>query len=772
MPKTLARKRSRGTPVVHRTTSVGVDVPRVEGADKLTGRALYLDDLTVPGVLHGRTVRTTIARGSIRSITLDPAFDWSKVVVVDHRDIPGPNAIAHIVADQPCLVSGVVSHAEEPVMLVAAETAELAEAAARAVRIEYDALEPVLSVEDSLACRAVIHGANNVLKEVTIARGDLERGFAEADTVVEGVYRTGHQEHVYIENNGMVAERTADGGLVVRGSLQCPYYVHHSLMHLFGLPAEKVRVIQTVTGGGFGGKEDYPSMIAAHAALLAWKSGRPVKIVYDRAEDIAATTKRHPSQVRIRTGVKRDGTLTAFEAEVLMDGGAFVTLSPVVLSRGALHAMGPYRCENARVHARAMATNTPPNGAFRGFGAPQTLFAAECHMDRIAAALGMDPVALRRRNALRVGDVTHTGQTLTVSVAAHEVLEAAVKRVGWSAARRRIERSNAAADAAERRGRVAPGAGRKRRGLGLSLVHHGAGFTGSGEVFLNSLAAMDLLPDGRPRVLVANTEIGQGATTIFSQIAGEALGVPSSLVVIENPDTAHVPNSGPTVASRTTMVVGGLVQQCAEELRRRLELFAERALDEGADFLRVARRFVRERGGLRVERRYQPPPGISWDDRHYRGDAYGCFGYESCVVEVEVDLDTGEIRVVDAWIAIDIGTVIHPRLAAGQVEGGTLQALGWALLEEVRWTDGRIGNASLTNYIIPTAADAPPIHVEFVPAPYAHGAFGAKGVGELPMDAPAPAVIEAIAHATGARLDRIPASPERVLRAIAEGRAR
>jgi CO/xanthine dehydrogenase Mo-binding subunit len=772
MPKTTARPRAPKSAVVHRTTSVGTDVPRVEAGDKLTGRALYVDDVKVPGVLHGRTVRTTIARGRIRSVTLDPAFDWSGVVVVDHRDVPGENAIAHLVADQPALAHDVVHHAEEPILLVAAETAERAEAAAHAVRVEYDVLEPVLTLEHSIARRAVIHGTDNVLKEITIARGDLDRGFAEADEVVEGVYRTGHQEHVYIEGNGMIAERTADGGIAVRGSLQCPYYVQHSLTRVFGLPPEKVRVTQLTTGGGFGGKEDYPSIIAAHAALLAWKSGRPVKIVYDRAEDIAATTKRHPSEVRIRAGVKRDGTLTAFEAEVLMDGGAFVTLSPVVLSRGALHAMGPYRCDNARVHARAMATNTPPNGAFRGFGAPQTLFAAECHMDRIAAVLGMDPVALRRRNALREGDVTHTGQTMKLSVATHAVLEAAVKRVNWGAARRRIEQRNSAAATAEGRGRVTPGARRLRRGLGLSLVHHGAGFTGSGEVFLSSLAAMDVLPDGRPRVLVANTEIGQGATTIFSQIAGEALGVPSTVVVVERPDTAHVPNSGPTVASRTTMVVGGLVQQCAEEMRRRLELFAERAYDGAADFKGVARRFLKDRGALRVEVRYQPPPGIVWDDQHYRGDAYGCFAYECCVVEVEVDLDTGETRVVDTWVAADIGTVIHPLLAAGQVEGGTLQGLGWALLEELRWKDGRIQNASLTNYIIPTAADASPMHVEFVPAPYAHGAFGAKGVGELPMDAPAPAVLSAIAHATGARLDTIPATPERVLRALAARGAR
>jgi CO/xanthine dehydrogenase Mo-binding subunit len=434
--------------------------------------------------------------------------------------------------------------------------------------------------------------------------------------------------------------------------------------------------------------------------------------------------------------------------------------------------MGPYRCPNARIRARAVATNTPPNGAFRGFGAPQTQFAAECHMDRVAAALDMDSLALRRVNAVREGDVTATGQTLRESVGAHEVLDVLERRARWKARRASIDRANAAAAAAEADGRPAKDGRRLRRGLGMSLVFHGAGFTGGGEVALDSVAAMDLLPDGRPRVLVASTEIGQGTITMLSQIAGEALGVPASMVAIETPDTGLVPNSGPTVASRTTMVVGGLVRRCAEDLRRRLELHAERALDGERDFRGVARRYLRRRGPLRVEQRYQKPPHIEWDDHRYRGDAYGCFAYAGCVVEVEVDLDTGETRVVDARLAADVGRAIHPVLAAGQVEGGALQGLGYALLEEVRWKDGKVWNAQLTNYIIPTAADAPPIHVDLVEVPYAHGPFGAKGVGELPMDAPAPAVIAALAHATGARLHEIPATPERLLRALAAERSR
>jgi CO/xanthine dehydrogenase Mo-binding subunit len=762
------RRRVAARPRVLRPPAVvGVSGPKLDAYDKVTGRALYVDDMRVPGMLHGRTLRSSVPRGIIRKIEMDPAFDWRGVVVADHRDIPGDNVVALIADDQPLLAATEIRHAEEPILLVAHEDPERAEAALRAVRVEIEPLDPVLTVEDALARKALVYGSDNIFKTIEIVRGDMSTGFAEADEIVEGEYETGHAEQLYIENNGMIAERTRDGGLTVRGSLQCPYYVHKALTRMFALPDDKVRVIQTVTGGGFGGKEEYPSMIGGHAALLAWKSGRPVKIMYDRLEDIAATTKRHPSMCRIRAGVKRDGTLTAWQMDILMDGGAYLTLSPVVLSRGVLHAGGPYRCPHVSLRARAVATNTPPNGAFRGFGAPQTEFAAECHMDRIAARLGRDPLEIRRANAYRVGDVTPTGQTLRESVGAHESLERCVKRSGYVAKRARYARENSAAEAAERAGRGARGARRLRRGIGLSLVYHGAGFTGSGEVRLASLAALDLSPKGQPRVLAASTEIGQGTNTIFAQMVGEVLGVEPEFVVVNTPDTAQVPDSGPTVASRTLMVVGGLLAECARGMRQRLELFAERPLAGAKDFQRVARKFLAARGPLRVERRYQKPPEIVWDDATYRGDAYGVFSYCATTAEVEVDLDTAEVRVLDVTAAADIGKAIHPVLAAGQIEGGIVQGLGWALLEEVRWREGRVWNHQLTNYIIPTSMDAPPIAVEIVEIPYSRGPFGAKGVGELPMDAPAPAVVAAITQATGVAMARIPVTPERLLVGLA-----
>jgi CO/xanthine dehydrogenase Mo-binding subunit len=755
---------------VRRPASVGVPVPRRDGADKVTGRARYLDDLRVEGLLHGRTVRSTVARGRIVRIEMDPAFGWRGVTVADWKDIPGDNVVALIEDDQPLLAETEIRHAEEAILLVAHEDPERAEAARLAVRVEVEPLEPVLTLEDALASKILLHGDDNVQKRILIERGDLDAAFAAADEVVEGTYRFGHQEHIYIENQAMLAERAADGTLTVRGSLQCPYYVHAALCRAFALPAEKVRVIQTVTGGGFGGKEEYPSMIGGHAALLAWKSGRPVKISYDRLEDIAATTKRHPGEVRIRAAVMHDGAFAALDADVVLDGGAYVTLSPVVLSRGAIHAGGPYRWPAARIRARAVATNTPPNGAFRGFGAPQTQFAIERHVDRIAAVLGMDALALRRRNAVVAGDVTPTGQTLRESVSALEVLDRAAAACDYARARDRLARANAAAAAAERAGRLAPSGRRLRRGLGLALAYHGAGFTGSGETRLASRVAIGLSPEGRPRVLTASTEIGQGTLTVFAQLVGEALGVPAELVEIAEADTARVPNSGPTVASRTLMVVGGLLAGCAEEMRATLELHAERPIGGAASFLRAARRWLRDRGALRIERTYHTPEHLRWDDAAYRGDAYPVFSYGACAVEVEVDLDTGETRVVHVTSAHDIGRAIHPVLVAGQIEGGVLQGLGWALLEEVRWKEGRVWNAQLTNYIVPTSADAPPMKSMLVENPFPGGPHGAKGVGELPMDSPAPAVLAAIEHATGARLDAVPATPERVLRALAEAR--
>ena len=383
-----------------------------EGRDKVTGRATYVDDVTFPGLLHGVTVRSAAARGRIRAIRFADGFPWDQITVVSAQDIPGENVVTLIERDQPYLALDVINHPEEPVLLLAHADRYLIEQARRAVEIEIDPLPAIFNIEDSLAKKELIWGKDNLFKSYLLEKGSVDDVWSNADVIVEGEYRTGAQEQLYIEPQGMIATANPNEGVTVRGSLQCPYYVHKALMALFGLPGDKIRVIQTETGGGFGGKEEYPSIIAAHAALLAWKSGRPVKMIYDRCEDMMATTKRHPSRTRHRTAVSRDGKIQAMDIDFVIDGGAYATLSSVVLSRGTIHAAGPYNCPNVRVRASAVATNVPPHGAFRGFGAPQSIFALERHLDRVARAVGLSPEELRRRNFLNQGETTATGQVI------------------------------------------------------------------------------------------------------------------------------------------------------------------------------------------------------------------------------------------------------------------------------------------------------------------------------------------------------------------------
>ena len=488
-------------------------------------------------------------------------------------------------------------------------------------------------------------------------------------------------------------------------------------------------------------------MIAGHAALLAWKSGKPVKIIYDRAEDMAATTKRHPSRTRHRTAVSKDGKLLGMEIDFVIDGGAYTTLSPVVLSRGTIHAAGPYFCPNVRIRSRAIATNAPPHGAFRGFGAPQSTFALERHMDRVARAVGLSSEEFRRRNFIQPGQTTATGQVIREEVNMAELLDRALRESNYHAKIERFAREN-------------PGAPRKK-GIGFASFMHGAGFTGSGEEYLASVVEVEATPNGRVRVLAASTEIGQGTNTIFSQIAADALGLDYDRIVIAKPDTANVPNSGPTVASRTCMVVGKLVESAALGLKQ--ALLGSGYLKQRytpAEFERACRRYIGTFGPLKSVSRYRPPPGIHWDDARYQGDAYGAYAWAVYVAEVTVDTVTYEIQVDDFVAVQEVGKVIHPVLAAGQIEGGVAQAIGYALYENVVWHDGRMVNSQMTNYIMPTSADVPPIRVFFKELPYPFGPAGAKGIGELPMDGAAPAIVNAIENATGVSIHEIPVMPE------------
>src|ERR1700722_13017750 len=680
--------------------TVGKSVPRKEGRDKVTGRSQYVDDMVLPNMLFGATVRSQIPRGRIRNITFGPGIAWDDFVIVSAKDIAGKNCISLIGDDQPCLASEFVNHPEEPILLLAHPDRHLLPQAVKAVAIEYEPLPGIFTIEESESRSQIVWGKDNIFKTYLIEKGELDGIWAKADYIVEGEYSTGAQEQLYIENNGMIATFDAAQGITVWGSLQCPYYIHKALMALCNLPAEKVRVVQMETGGACGGKEEYPSMIAAHAALLAIKAGKPVKIIYDRLEDMAATTKRHPSRTGHRTAVNRDGRILGGEIDFTIDGGSYMTLSPVVLSRGAIHAGGPYYWPSVRIRAKAVATNAPPHGAFRGFGAPQSLFAMERHMDRIAQTIGLSPVEIRRRNFLQPGQATTTEQVIHQPIDLGKMLDRALESSDYRSKKKRFAMQNQV--------------GNFREGMGIASFLHGAGFTGSGERYLSSVVGVEGCADGGVRVLVSSTEFGQGTNTVLSQIAAEALGLPYENVSMAQADTLEVPNSGPTVASRTAMVVGKLVQSAALGIKQ--TLVTSNLLRESysaAEFRDACKQYVLEHGAFRSWSRYEAPTDIFWDDEKYRGEAYAAYAWAVYFAEITVDLTTYSVSVDDFVALQEVGKVLHPLLARGQIIGGVAQAIGFALYEKVVWQNGRMQNCQMTNYIMPTASDLPPIRVFF-----------------------------------------------------------
>jgi CO/xanthine dehydrogenase Mo-binding subunit len=484
--------------------------------------------------------------------------------------------------------------------------------------------------------------------------------------------------------------------------------------------------------------------------LLARAAGRPVKMIYDRHEDIIGTSKRHPAIVRSRTGVDRDGHLLALDIEIVMDGGAYTTLSPVVLSRALLHSFGPYRCGAVRMRGKVVRTHTTPNSAFRGFGAPQVELAMERQMDRIGRALGLDPYEVRDRNVVEPGDRLPTGQVLDSSTSARLCLEEAERRTGFRARWREIEAAR----------KQAPADGAPLPGIGLALFFHGAGFTGNGERRMKSPVTARLLPDGRIEIATAMTDMGQGCAVVFPQMAAAAAGVGLEDLSFAEPDTGDVPDSGPTVASRTTMIVGGVIVRAVTEIRDRV-----RAAARAQESFRDTARRLRAEGPVEVTVHHEPPEWQTFDESTYRGAAYPTSAWGADVAEVTIDPDTFAVKPIRVTAVCEVGRSIHPTLCAGQIQGGTLQAVGWALLEEMKMKDGRYLNDRLATYIIPTIEDSPIIDVHLLESGWEGGPFGAKGVGELPMDGGAPAALQAVENAMGILVNEIPATPERLMRA-------
>ena len=753
---------------------VGQGIPRRDGDEKVRGLARYVDDLNIPDCWYGVAVRSPVAHGRLKTLRYDPAFDFDQVCVVTPEDIPGKNIVDMMGQDMPFLAHDLIRYRGEPLALVAAPTRQLAEQAAAHIQPDIDPLEPLYTLDEVIALHKTDRSKLDELSAQTIIKGSVDEGLAAADKVIEGEYWAGHQEQLYIEPQGMVAIPEKDGGVFLQGSLQCPYYIAPELIVTLGLPLEKIRVKQAAVGGAFGGKEEFPTLVAGYCALLAMKSGKPVKMVYDRCQDIRYSTKRHPAWMKYRVGLKNDGTITAIHVDFVLDGGAYTTLSPVVLYRGILHTTLGYNCEHVFVDGRVYRTHTFPDGAFRGFGAPQAIWGLESHMQECADALGMDAEVFRLKNYLRAGDKTGTGQVISAEMDPPAVMLETLKRSDF------VNRRTLNTYGVPRDG--------KFFGVGVAFFGHGSGFTGDGEMRLQSKAALDLdwLPNGKPgvNIRISSTEMGQGTLTIMPQIAADGLKIPMACVDCPLPDTKYVPDSGPTVASRTAMVVGSTVYGAAEKMKALLEQYASDAffgghpchLEDGVltcsavsqsqTFEDVARRLLEEKGMQRVVHQFKLPDTVVWDQKTFKGDSYPSYSWSANIVEVEIDALTLEIKLKKATSVWDIGRLMNPVLAKGQIEGGLTQALGYALMEKMGIRDGLFDADRMQTYVVPTSLDTPEFDIHFMEYPYPHAAPGAKGVGEIPMDGLAPAIANAIKAATGIRMNRIPITPESLWEAM------
>jgi CO/xanthine dehydrogenase Mo-binding subunit len=699
---------------------ISKSVIKTDHAAKMDGSALYVDDLPPGGTLYGCLVRSPYARARIAKIVLPPLPDGYFVVGGD--DVPGDNH-AHVVQDDsPVFATGTVEYIGDPVLMAVGPDKKTVMRLAGEIEVLYEELPAVLDMRES----------DTVFFDYSFGRGDVDGAFADADRVWEETFETGYQEQAYLEPQGLIASFN-DGRITIRGSLQCPYYVHGAVAKALGLPPDAVRIIQETTGGGFGGKEDFPSILACQLGTAAIKAGgKAVRLIFDRREDMEFTSKRHPSICSYRAAVK-GGKVTALDIDVLYNSGAFTTLSPVVLQRGIIAAPGVYDIPNLKVRGRGIKTNTVPTGAFRGFGAPQTFFAIELLMSHIARDLGEEPLAFKERHLVKQGDATSTSGKYHFPVPLPAMIDEVDRMSGYRA--KRLEYG-------------AQPVGNSRRGIGISVWFHGAGFTGSGERdFIKAVTKLHKYADGRVEILASNSDIGQGVKTTFCKIVAAELGIPVGRVFMENPDTDRVPDSGPTVASRSLMIVGELLRKAAVRLRGEWrdgeEQFAEERFKE-PDFM------------------------IPFDLNAFHGDAYPTYAWGVCAVEVQVDALTGTNEVLGAWGSFDVGTPVDSNIVMGQMEGGMLQGIGYSSMEQMTAdAKGRIRNNSFSDYIIPTSMDAPVmkacLHVEEYPL----GPYGGKGAGELPLVGVPAAYLEAMEQALGgARLNHAPFSAEDALEVL------
>jgi len=742
--------------------SVGKSVIRKDASSKAKGASLFTDDIKFPEMLYGATIRSPKPRIKILGVDDKAAGKLKGVAGIYYaKDVPGDNVVPLVFMDYPFLAEKEAKFQGQAVGLVVARDIATARKAVRLVKIRYKELPPVLDSLEALKKKSPkIYGKDNVFKKFVIKKGDIKK--AKPDVEVEDVFTTNYQVHSYLETQAAVAVPQDNGGMNVYGSMQCPFYVQDAVKKVLGVPYNKVRIIQQTTGGAFGGKEDVPSIVCGHAAMLARITGKPVKIIYSREEDFLSMSKRHPGWAKIKYGAKKNGKIVSCKIKYVLDGGAFATLSPIVLWRGTVHAAGPYEIPNVFIQAYAAATNKVPCGAYRGFGQPQIAFANESLIDMLAEKLKLNPYKIREINAIKKGGSTITGQKIKESIGFAKTMELAKKRSGWVSKWKKSSSKK----------------GVKRRGIGMASTIYGVGLGAGGQHLEKSGSFVQIEPDGSVLVAVGNTEMGQGASTVLPQIASEALGAPYELVELMETDTSRVPDSGPTVASRTTVMSGTSILNACSQIRKGIDETVRR-------LLKAKGTVVSENGFYRIGKKkvsYKDAIARAWADRVHltaqgwfrvegttfgekdgQGDPYFVYTYSTMIAEVEVDTETGQVEVLNFVSAHDIGKAINPQQSEGQIQGGGLQGIGYALMENLVVDNGIMLNPNFTGYIIPTSVDAPPIKPVIVEEKYPAGPYGAKGLGEPPLIAAAPAVVNAVYNATGIRVKNLPVLPERII---------
>lgn len=760
---------------------VGTYKQRWDSLSKILGKARFTADYAnlFKNLVYVHSVRTRYAHALVKKIDVSEAEKVPGVLkVITHKDVPGINDVGYVIPDQPLLVFNKARYIGETIALVVAEDPYVAKEAGEKVYVEY---EPLPIITDPLEVvsfnglqekkHVLIHDerGSDVVARYRIRKGDVKKGFKKAAVIVENEYRTQFQEHAYLEPEAALTIPEPDGGVTIFASTQCPHEARRAISRALGLPFNKVRIVAPPVGGGFGGKEDVVNEIGAKAALAALITGRPALLVHTREESIIGHSKRHPVIMRYKHGASRDGKLMAVEAEIIYDTGAYASLGPFVAWRGTVHSVGPYVVPNAKIDTVAVYTNNVYAGAFRGFGNPQIHFAVEQQMDLLAEELGMDPVDFRLKNILRNGERTVHGQLLSHGVGLEEAIKKAVEAADWYRKRKEYAKQS----------------GTIRKGIGIALMWHGNSIGAEGADY--SAVTLIINRDGSITFRTGLTDFGQGSIQGLVMIAAEILGVPPEYFSVELPDTNSTPDAGPTVASRTTAMGGNATLVAAYKLRQRLNEVAADMLKCDPDDIVIEAPHVYCRSdpskkirwidlveecfwrGISLQEfGYYRAPKAMWDDETGQGEPYFTYTFGALIAEVSVDMETGKTILERMITAYDIGKVINVVGAELHAEGGTIQAMGYALMEElVHSKDGKVLNPNLYAYYIPTIMDAPkeivPIWVE---AGYRRGPFGAKGLGEPSFVSIAPAIANAIANAVGVRMKSLPMTPEKVYLAL------